>query len=120
MLLLIVIRILVLNHLQIFYQNKYILKKNGRLLFCYPSLYQNVTEGKFTFIDGRESPEEKRKIQPMHIEPGMQQKFSTKFFDKMQTCRKNLNIFCIFSKELKQFSHLEEKSETFFAKSQKN
>ena len=22
----------------------------------YPSLYQNVTEGKFTFIDGRESP----------------------------------------------------------------
>ena len=28
----------------------------------YASLYQNVTEGKFTFIDGRESPEEKRKI----------------------------------------------------------
>ena len=37
----------------------------------YPSLYQNVTEGKFTFLDGRESPEEKRKIQPMHIEPGL-------------------------------------------------
>ena len=37
----------------------------------YHSLYQNVTEGKFTFIDGRESPEEKRKIQPMHIEPGL-------------------------------------------------
>ena len=34
-------------------------------------MYQNVTEGKFTFIDGRESPEEKRKIQPMHIEPGL-------------------------------------------------
>ena len=33
----------------------------------YHSLYQNVTEGKFTFIDGRESPEKKRKIQPMHI-----------------------------------------------------
>ena len=33
-------------------------------------MYQNVTEGKFTFIDGRESPEEKRKIQQMHIEPG--------------------------------------------------
>ena len=28
----------------------------------YPSSYQNVTEEKFTFIDGRESPEEKRKI----------------------------------------------------------
>ena len=28
----------------------------------YPSLYQNVTEEKFTLIDGRESPEEKRKI----------------------------------------------------------
>ena len=37
----------------------------------YPSLYQNVTEIKFTFIDGRESPEEKRKIQPMHIEFGL-------------------------------------------------
>ena len=37
----------------------------------YTSLYQNVTEGKFTFIDGRESPEEKRKIQPMHIEPAL-------------------------------------------------
>ena len=35
----------------------------------YPSLYQNVTEGKFTFVEGRESPEEKRKIQPMH--PGL-------------------------------------------------
>ena len=37
----------------------------------YPSLYQNVTERKFIFIDGRESPEEKRKIQPMHIKPGL-------------------------------------------------
>ena len=36
----------------------------------YTSLYQNVTEGKFTFIDDRESPEEK-KIQPMHIELGL-------------------------------------------------
>ena len=34
----------------------------------YLSLYQNVTEGKFTFVDGRESSKEKR-IQPMHIEP---------------------------------------------------
>ena len=37
----------------------------------YPSLYQNVTEVKFTFVDGTESPEEKRKIEPMHIEPGV-------------------------------------------------
>ena len=37
----------------------------------YPSWYQKVTEGKFTFIDGRERPEEKRKIQPIHIEPGL-------------------------------------------------
>ena len=35
-----------------------------------PFFVPKVTEGKFTFIDGRESPEEKRKIQPMHIEPG--------------------------------------------------
>ena len=34
-------------------------------------MYQNVTEGNFTFIDGRESPEEKRKIQPIHVEPGL-------------------------------------------------
>ena len=37
----------------------------------YPSLYQNVTEGKFTFVAGRENTEEKRKIVPMHIEPGL-------------------------------------------------
>ena len=37
----------------------------------YHSLYQNVTEGTFTFVDGRESPEEKRKIQPMHFERGL-------------------------------------------------
>ena len=37
----------------------------------YPSLYQYVTEGKFTFVDGRENSEEKRKIVPMHIELGL-------------------------------------------------
>ena len=37
----------------------------------YPSLYQNVTERKFPFVDGRESSEEKRKIVPMTIEPGL-------------------------------------------------
>ena len=37
----------------------------------YPSLYRNVTEEKLIFIDGRENPEEKSKIQPMHIEPGL-------------------------------------------------
>ena len=37
----------------------------------YPSLYQNVTEGKVTFVDGTESPEEKRKIEQMHIEQGL-------------------------------------------------
>ena len=37
----------------------------------YPSLYQNVTEGKFTFVDGRENSEENRKIVPMNIEPGV-------------------------------------------------
>ena len=36
-----------------------------------PHLYQNVTEAKLTFVDGREIPEEKRKIVPMHIEPGL-------------------------------------------------
>ena len=37
----------------------------------YHSLYQNVTEGTFPFIDGRERSEEKRKIVPMNIEPGL-------------------------------------------------
>ena len=31
----------------------------------YPSLYQNDAERSFTFVDGRESSEEKRKIVPM-------------------------------------------------------
>ena len=30
----------------------------------YPSLYQNVTEGKFSFVDGLESSEEKKNIAP--------------------------------------------------------
>ena len=29
------------------------------------------TEGKLTFIDGTKNSEEKRKIEPMHIEPGL-------------------------------------------------
>ena len=73
MLLLIVIRITDLVPLQGFYRNKY-LKGEWEVaisVISYPSLYQNVTEGKFTFVDGRESPEEKRKIQPMHVEPGL-------------------------------------------------
>ena len=35
----------------------------------YPSLYQNITEGKFTFVEGRDISEEERKIELMHIEP---------------------------------------------------
>ena len=37
----------------------------------YPSMYQNITKGSFTFVDGRESSEAKRKIEPMHTEPGL-------------------------------------------------
>ena len=37
----------------------------------YPSLYQNVTEGKFTFVDSRKVSEEKRKIVPMYVELGL-------------------------------------------------
>ena len=37
----------------------------------YPSLYQNVNEEKFNFVDGRESFDAKKKIEPMHIEPGL-------------------------------------------------
>ena len=41
----------------------------------YPSLYQNITEGKLTYVDGRESSEEKRKFVPMNIEPGVYASF---------------------------------------------
>ena len=37
----------------------------------YSFLYQNVTEGKLTFGDGRNCSEEKRNIEPMYIEPGL-------------------------------------------------
>ena len=45
-----------------------------RMGICYfkniiPFLYQNSTEGKFTFVDGRKICEEKRKIEPMLNEP---------------------------------------------------
>ena len=45
------------------------------LEISYPSLYQNNAEGKFRFVDGRESSEEKRKIVPMNIEPGLYPSF---------------------------------------------
>ena len=38
-------------------------------------MYQNVTEGKFTFVDCREISEEKIKIVPMNIEPGLYPSF---------------------------------------------
>ena len=41
------------------------------LEISYAFLYQNITEGNFTFVDGREISEEKRKIVPMHMEPGL-------------------------------------------------
>ena len=41
----------------------------------YFSSYPNVTEGKFTFVDGKVRPEEKRKIEPMNIEPGLYSSF---------------------------------------------
>ena len=41
----------------------------------YASFYQNVTERKFTFKDGRESSEEKRMMTPMHIQPGFYPSF---------------------------------------------
>ena len=34
----------------------------------YPFFNQKVTEGKFTFVDRRESSEEKRKVVPMNLE----------------------------------------------------
>ena len=34
-------------------------------------MYQNVTKGNFTFVDDRKISEEKRKIVPMHIKPGL-------------------------------------------------
>ena len=34
-------------------------------------MHQNITEGKLTFVDGRESSEEKRRTVPMRIEPGL-------------------------------------------------
>ena len=63
-----VIRKLDLALISIFYWNKYILKEKWEIAISeisYPSLYQNVTEGKHTLIDRKE------KIQPMHIEPGL-------------------------------------------------
>ena len=35
----------------------------------YPSLFKNVAEGKFTFVSSRKNSEEKRKSEPMDIEP---------------------------------------------------
>ena len=40
-----------------------------------PALDLHDTDGKFTFLDGRESSEEKRKIEPPHIEQGLYPSF---------------------------------------------
>ena len=53
-------------------------KREWEVAICelsYHLLYQNVTEGKLTFRDGRERPEEKLKVQLMHIEPGLYPNF---------------------------------------------
>ena len=36
-----------------------------------PFFYQKVTEGKFTFVDRRESSEDKRKVVPMNLETSL-------------------------------------------------
>ena len=38
--------------------------------------YQNITAVKFTYLDGRESSEEKIKFEPMDLEPGLYLNFS--------------------------------------------
>ena len=58
----------------------------------YPSLYQNVTGGKFTFINVRESPEEKRKIQPMLIEPGLYPSIVDKVVAVNDKVRKRMGV----------------------------
>ena len=73
-LLLIVIRIIVLIFFTNFLPEQINLKGEWEVVISeisYPSLYQNITEGKFTFVDGRESSEEIKKIVPMNIEPGL-------------------------------------------------
>ena len=42
-----------------------------RVEVTYPFLYQNVTGGNLTFIDGRQNSEEKIKIEPMSINQGL-------------------------------------------------
>ena len=61
MLLVIVIRIKVLVFLTNFLPEQIHLKGEWEVAISeisYPSLYQNLTEGKFTFVDGQESPEQ--------------------------------------------------------------
>ena len=53
----------------------------------HPSLHQNVPEGKFTFVDGRESSEEKIKIVPMNIEPGFYPSIVDREQQKSRTSR---------------------------------
>ena len=82
MVLLIVIQIIVLVLSQFVYRNKYALKKNGRLLFlkyrtihCTKTLLRENLLSIYLKSDGRERPEEKLKVQPMHIEPGLYPNF---------------------------------------------
>ena len=51
-----------------------------------PSLYQNVIEGKFIFIDERENSEEDRNIEPIHFQPGLY----SSAFDKVLTMNDKL------------------------------
>ena len=56
----------------------------------YPFLYQISTEGKFTFVDGRKSHEEKRKIEQMLNEP----KFYSSIVDR-DVANDNKNRQCL-------------------------
>ena len=53
-------------------------------------MFQKITEGNFTFVDGRESSEEKRKIVPMLIEPGLCPSIVSIFVAMNNKIRENL------------------------------
>ena len=89
-------------------------------------LYQNVTEGKFTFEDGRESSEKKRTTVPMNIELGLYPSFVDVVVAMNNKIRKRLgaevfeyNGFCVSVDKIRRkvAVHLHENHSVFIFQS---
>ena len=87
---------------------------------------QKVTEGKLTFVDGRESSDDKRKIEASHFEPGLYPSFvyivvalNNKIRERLGAQAFEYNGICVSVDKITQkiAAHLRENESVFISQS---